>query len=105
MLDYSSFIALLRLLQIHRRISELILSSLIDRINPHLVQINKEDHIVTETSDSMQHGHLDHKREHIVNKRIQSLIDHGINRNVSHALKLVVNEQLGRHRNESYASR
>ena len=106
MLDYSSFfITLLRLLQIHRRISELVLSSLIDRINPHLVQINKEDHIITEASDSMQHGHLDHKREHIVNKRIERLIDHGIDRNVSHTLQLVVDKQLGRHRNESCALR
>lgn len=102
MLDHSSFIALLRLLQIHCRISELVLSSLVDRINPHLVQINKEDNIITEASDSMQHGHLNHKREHIINKCIEGLINHGVNGNMSHALELIVNKQLRGHRNESY---
>ena len=52
----------------------------------------------------MQHGHLDHEREHVINKGIESLVDHSVDRNMGHTLELIVNEQLGRHRDESCVS-
>ena len=98
-LDFISL--LLRLLEINRGVSKLILSGLINRINPHLIQVNKEDDIITEASDSVKDRHLNNKGEHIINKSIQGLVDHGIHRNMSHALQLVVDKQLRSHGDEA----
>ena len=49
----------------------------------------------------MENGHLNDKGEHIVNEGIQCLVDHGVHGDVSNTLQLVVDKQLGRHRDEA----
>lgn len=88
----TSFFRLAYLLQIDSGIAKLVLTSFIDRIDPHLVETDEENDIITEASNPMQCGHLDNKREHIVNEGVQRLIDHGVDRNMGDTLEFVVDE-------------
>ena len=88
----TSFFRLAYLLQIDSGIAKLVLTSFIDRIDPHLVETDEENAIITEASNPMQCGHLDNKREHIVNEGVQRLIDHGVDRNMGDTLEFVVDE-------------
>ena len=105
MLLRHSFILLMTcLLKIHSRVPVLILARLIHGIDPHLIQINEENDIITEAGNTMQDGHLDDEREHVINEGIQRLVDHRVDGNMGHTLQLVVNEQLRRHRDETCPS-
>lgn len=103
MLRHCRAFLFLSLLNVQRGVSEFVLAGLIDRVDPHLVEVNEEDDIVAETRNTMQHGHLDNERKHIIDEGVQRLVDHGVDRDVGDALQLVVDEQLRRHRDEAYA--
>ena len=99
----NSFVILVaRLLQIHRRVTVLVLSRLVHGIDPHLVQIDEEDHIIAEARNAVQDGHLNDEGEHIIDEGVQRLVDHRIDGNVCNALQLIVNEQLRRHGDKAY---
>ena len=104
MLRHCRVVLLLSLLNVQRRVSELVLPGLIDRVDPHLVEVNEEDDVVAEARDTVQHGHLDDEGEHVIDEGVQRLVDHGIDRDVRDTLQLVIDEQLRRHRDEAYVT-
>lgn len=70
-------------------------------ILPALVQINEENNIVSEGSETVQRGHLDRKREQVVDERVQEFVRHCFGGHVRDALEPVVDVQRGDHHQET----
>ena len=64
----------------------------VDGVDPSLVQVNEEDHVVSKATHAVHGGHADNERKQIVDEGVQRPINHEFPRKVGHALKLVVHE-------------
>jgi hypothetical protein len=60
----------------------------------YLVELYEEDDVIAEDREPVQRGHLDHKREKVVNDGVEELVRHLAPGEVRHALQLVVEVQL-----------
>lgn len=81
--------------------AKLVHPSWIHLVDVTLVEEDEEDHIIPEATNAVHGWHLDHKGEYVVNEGVESLVCHHPPRKVSHALQLVVDEELGRHHDEA----
>lgn len=78
----------------YRCIPKLVGAALVHSVGPALVDVHQEHQVVSEDTQAMQPGHLDHKSKQIVHNGVQELVGHLAPRQRRHALQLVVDVQL-----------
>lgn len=64
----------------------------IDPIDPALVKVDEEHHIISEASYPVHHGHLDDEGKQVVNEGIESLVGEHPPREVGYGFHFVVDE-------------
>lgn len=64
----------------------------IDPIDPALVKVDEEHHVISEASYPVHHGHLDDKGKQVINEGIESLVGEHPPWEVGHRLHFVVDE-------------
>lgn len=74
---------------------------MVDLVYPSLVQKYKENNIVTEAADPVQGRHLYHKRENVVDERVEEFVGQHTPWKMGDALELVIDKQLRRHHDKS----
>jgi len=62
-----------------------------------LVEIDKEDHIVSQSGQAVKSRHLDGECKKIVDERVEKLVCHGARVHVRDTLQAVVDVQAGHH--------
>ena len=76
-------------------------SGLIDFVDVPLIQVNHEDNVVSETTDSVHGRHCDDEAEEVIYDCVQETVEQGFARHVLHTFELVVDVQLGCHVDKS----
>jgi hypothetical protein len=64
----------------------------------------REKHTITEASEAMHERHCDDERENVIHKRVERLVHHTTPRQMRNGLQFVINEQLRRHHDETWAT-
>ena len=64
----------------------LIVSLLVYRVQPSLIQVNHEHNVVSKAGQSMHGGYFDYEGENVVDKSVESLEHKGLPRQMSHGL-------------------
>ena len=77
-----------------QRVPKLIGAAFVHSVSPSLVDVHQEHQVVSENTEAMQPGHLDHKGKQVVHNGVEELVGHLAPRQSCHALQLVVDVQL-----------
>lgn len=70
-------------------------------LSTHLVEEDEEDDIIPEAAKAIHGGHLDDEGEDVVDEGVEGLVGEHAPRQVSHRLKLIIDEELWRHHDEA----
>lgn len=76
-------------------LSKLVDTVVIDLVLPSLKQVNEEDDVVTESSQTVQSRHLDSESEEVVDEGVEELVRHGAAGHVRDGFEAVVDVQAG----------
>ena len=75
-------------------------AGLVDRVQVSLVQEDQEDDVIAKARDLMMERHRDEQCERVIDEGVKGFVGHHSPRHVCHALELIVDEELRRHRDE-----
>lgn len=76
-------------------------SSLVNFVDPSLIEIDQEDYVISEATESMQSRHGNDKAEKIINDGVQESVEQSLWGHVLHWLEAVVYVKLRSHLDES----
>jgi hypothetical protein len=74
-------------------LTEFVDSRVVDLVLPALVEVDKEDDVVTEGGETVERGHLDGEGEEVVDEGVEELVCHCLGGHVRYGLEFVVDEE------------